>query len=113
MRKERYNLIKCILIETISSRVEKEILQEIEKISKKRGVDRSVIIREMLKEGIKEFKLKEALELLRERKITIWRAAKMAEVTYREILDSLKQHNISFPVTTEEIKCEIKEISGE
>jgi predicted HTH domain antitoxin len=100
-------------METISSRVEREILQELEKISKKRGVDRSVVIREMLKEGIREFKLKEALELLRERKITVWRAAEMADVTYREILDSLKQYNIPFPVTLEEIKREIKEISGD
>lgn len=100
-------------METISSRVEREILQELEKISKKRGVDRSVVIREMLKEGIREFKLKEALELLRVRKITVWRAAEMAEVTYREILDSLKQYNIPFPVTLEEIKREIKEISGD
>ncbi len=100
-------------METISSRVEREILEELEKISKKRGVDRSVIIREMLKEGIREFKLREALELLRERKITVWRAAEMADVTYREILDCLKQYNIPFPVTLEEIKSEIKEISGD
>ncbi|MEX2725545.1 MAG: UPF0175 family protein [Candidatus Freyarchaeota archaeon] len=98
-------------METISSRVEKEILEEIERISKKRGVDRSVVIREMLKQGIREFKLKEALQLLRERKITVWRAAEMADVTYREILDSLKRYNIPFPVTLEEIKHEIKEIS--
>ncbi|MBS7252248.1 MAG: UPF0175 family protein [Candidatus Jordarchaeaceae archaeon] len=99
-------------METISSRVEKEILEEIERISKKRGVDRSVVIREMLKQGIKEFKLKEALQLLRERKITVWRAAEMADATYREILDSLKRYNIPFPVTLEEIKREIEEIGG-
>ncbi|MEX2707163.1 MAG: UPF0175 family protein [Candidatus Freyrarchaeum guaymaensis] len=100
-------------METISSRVDKEILEELERISKKRGVDRSVVIREMLREGVKEFKLKEALELLRERKITVWRAAEMAGATYREILDSLRQHNIPFPVTIEEIRREIKEISGD
>lgn len=37
----------------------------------------------------------------------------MADVTYREILDCLKQYNIPFPVTLEEIKSEIKEISGD
>lgn len=75
-------------------------------------LNRSVVIREMLKQGIREFKLKEALQLLGERKITVWRAAKMADATYREILDSLKRYNIPFPATLEEIKREIKEISG-
>jgi metal-responsive CopG/Arc/MetJ family transcriptional regulator len=81
-------------METISSRVEREMLEDLERISKKRGVNRSVVIREMLKQGMREFKLKEALQLLRERKITVWRAAEMADATYREILDSLKQHTL-------------------
>lgn len=99
-------------METVSSRVEREIVEELEKISKKRGVDRSVVIREMLREGVREFKLREALELLRERKITVWRAAEIAGVTYREILDGLRRYNIPFPVTLEEIKREIKETIG-
>lgn len=70
------------------------MLEDLERISKKRGVNRSVVIREMLKQGMREFKLKEALQLLRERKITVWRAAEMADATYREILDSLKQHTL-------------------
>lgn len=96
----------------VSLRVEREILKELERISKKRDVNRSVVIREMLLEGIREYKLREALELLRERKITVWRAAEMVGVTYREILDKMKQHNIPFPLTLDEIKREIKEISS-
>jgi metal-responsive CopG/Arc/MetJ family transcriptional regulator len=96
----------------VSLRVEREILEELERISKKRDVNRSVVIREMLLEGIREYKLREALELLRERKITVWRAAEMVGVTYREILDKMKQHNIPFPLTLDEIKREIKEISS-
>ena len=97
----------------VSSKVERKIIEELDRISKKRGVHRSVIIREMLSEGIREYKLKKALELLRERKITVWRAAEMAGVTYVEILDGLRRYNIPFPVTLEEIKREIEEISGD
>ena len=57
------------------------MLEDLERISKKRGVNRSVVIREMLKQGMREFKLKEALQLLRERKITVWHAAEMADAT--------------------------------
>jgi len=97
---------------TVSARIDEELEEEIEEIARKRGVDRSAVIRELLMIGIREMRLKEALELLRERKITVWKAAEMAEITYREILHKLKEYNIPFPLTKEEVTREIEEISN-
>ncbi len=98
---------------TISARIDKEIAEEIERIVKKKGVDRSTVIRELLKIGIQEFKLKEALELVRERKVTVWKAAEIAGLTYREMLEKLREHNVPFPITEEELARELEEICGE
>jgi len=98
---------------TISTRIDEEIAEEIERIAKKKGVDRSAVIRELLKIGIQEFKLKEALELVRERKVTVWKAAEIAGLTYREMLEKLKEHNVPFPITEEELARELEEISSE
>ena len=98
---------------TISARIDKEIVEEIERIVKKKGVDRSAVIRELLKIGIQEFKLKEVLELVRERKITVWKAAEIAGLTYREMLEELREHNVPFPITEEELARELEEISSE
>ncbi len=98
---------------TISARIDREIVQEIEKIMQKRGIDRSAAVRELLRIGIREFKLKEALELVGERKVTVWKAAEIAGLTYREMLDELREHNIAFPVAREEIAREFEEIGGE
>ncbi|RLI78278.1 hypothetical protein DRP04_10340 [Archaeoglobales archaeon] len=98
---------------TISARIDKEIAEEIERIVKKKGVDRSAVIRELLKIGIQEFKLREALELVRERRITVWKAAEIAGLSYREMLEKFREHNVPFPITEEELARELEEISSE
>ena len=97
---------------TISARIDKELAEEIEKIVKERRIDRSTVIRELLYVGLKEYKLRKALELVRERKVTVWKAAEIAGLTYREMLEKLKEHNVPFPITEEELAREIEEICG-
>ena len=98
---------------TISARIDKELAEEIEKIVKEKGVDRSAVIRELLYIGLKEYKLRKALELVRERKVTVWKAAEIAGLTYREMLEKLRDHNVPFPITAEELTRELEEISSE
>ena len=95
---------------TISARIDKELAKEIEEIVKERGIDRSAAIRELLYMGLREYKLKKALELVRERKVTVWKAAEIAGLTYREMLEKLREHNVPFPISEEEIA---REIGGE
>jgi len=97
---------------TISARIDDKIADEINRIIRKKGIDRSAAIRELLQIGLKEYRLKEVLELLRKREITVWKAAELAQVTYQEILAKLREHNIPFPVTVEELKREFEEISS-
>jgi len=95
---------------TISARIDEELVKEIDEIVKERGTDRSAVIRELLYIGLKEYKLKKALELVRERKVTVWKAAEIAGITYREMLEKLREHNVPFPITAEELA---REIGGE
>ncbi len=96
---------------TISARIDEKLVEEIDRITRKRGVDRSAAIRELLSIGLREYRLREALELVRERKITVWKAAELAGLTYREMLGKLRLHNVPFPITQEELAREIEEIS--
>ncbi len=94
---------------TISTRIDKKLLKEIEVIVKEKGIDRSDAIRQLLKIGLKEYKLEELLKSLRERKITIWKAAEIAGITYREMLDKLRAYNVPFPLTKESLISEFEE----
>jgi predicted HTH domain antitoxin len=97
---------------TISARIQKSQAKEVERLAAMRGVDRSTVIRELLSMALREQKLKEALDLVRAKKVTVWRAAETAGVTYREMLGLLKMHNIPFPLSEEELKREAEEILG-
>jgi molybdenum-dependent DNA-binding transcriptional regulator ModE len=52
------------------------------------------------------------LNQVRAMKITVWKAAKTAGITYREMLVLLKTHNVPFPLTSTELKQEIEELNG-
>jgi len=95
---------------TVSIRLPLSQLKEIEEIARRRKLGRSAIIRELILEGLKATKLKMALDMLRERKISVWRAAELAGITYREMLELLRVHNIPFPLSNGEILDELKDL---
>jgi len=43
----------------------------------------------------------------------VWKAAEIAGITYREMLELLKNHNIPFTLSEQELRREIEEITGE
>ena len=66
-----------------------------------------------LPERLIEYKKREALNLIRERRWTIWKAAAYCGESYRSFLTLLRIHNIPFPLSVDELKREINENSSE
>jgi len=97
---------------TISARIQKSQAEEIERLASKKGTDKSTIIRELLTTALQKKRIEEALNQVQARKITVWKAAELADVTYREMLELLKTHNIPFPLSEQELRREIEEITG-
>lgn len=81
---------------TISVRLESNILKDLDKVENKWQTDRSEAIRRLLTNAVKNWKIKDALERLKERKITISEAAKDAEVSLWEMIDLAKHENIDW-----------------
>ncbi len=92
---------------TTSVRLPKEMIEEIEKLSREEGVDKGTFIRKLMAESLKEYKIKKALELYREGKVSLWKAAEIAGITYREALEELKKRNIPFKYDLEDLEADI------
>ena len=92
---------------TTSVRLPKEIVEEIEKLSRDEGVDKGTLIRKLIAESLKEYKIKKALELYREGKVSLWKAAEIAGITYSEALEELKKRNIPFKYNSEDLEVDI------
>ena len=94
---------------TISVRVRRDQAKEIDALAEERGVDRSAKMRELLAIALSEARLRTALDQLREGRVSVWRAAKLAGVTYREMLTAMREHNVPFPLSEDELRREIDE----
>jgi predicted HTH domain antitoxin len=57
------------------------------------------MVRALLDLGIRETKLEEAIDLVRERKASVWRAARTAGIDYRTMLAALRTANVPFPLS--------------
>lgn len=98
-------------MKTLSFRIDEEEDEELEHIAKKLKSDKSSVARRAMELGIKNLKTIEALEKIRVKKWTIWRAAKYCGESYRSFLELLRRENIPFPTSIDEIKSELNEES--
>lgn len=88
----------------IATRVDKELLSKIEEIQKDMQTDRSEAIRRLLDEGAKRYKLEKAIEQLRERKVTVSRAAEIAGVSIWDIIETMRIREIPVPYTSRDLR---------
>jgi len=96
---------------TVSARIQKSQAEEIERLASKKGTDKSTVIRELLATALQDKRIEDALNQVQAKKITVWKAAETAGVTYREMVELLKTRNISFPLSDQELRREIEEIT--
>lgn len=81
-------------MKTVTVRIPEELFKEIEGVCDVEKSDRAEVLRRLLDNALKEWKLKRAIELLRDNKVTIRKAAKIAGRKYVEMLDIASQKGI-------------------
>jgi len=92
------------MTELITLRLEKPLRQQLDLLSKAEDKDRSELVREMLKAGIQEKKITHALESYKAGKITLWKAARLADLSLWKMIDILRQHHVELQYGLEELK---------
>ena len=97
-------------VNRISLTVPKEILQKSDRIAKEKLEDRSTVMRELLNLGLKQYLLQEALKQYTEGKISMGKAAELAEVSVWKFLDEMKDKKIPIRYDLDDIKKEIDRI---
>ena len=92
------------MAETVSVRIYKEDIKEIDKLSKLEKKSKSSLLREILELGLKDKKLELALEKFRKNKLSAWKAARIAEMPLSQFLDVLVEKNIDFHYGVKELE---------
>ncbi len=93
---------------TVSVRIDNHIIKDIELLMKDYKADRSEVVRRLLDRGLRQAKLEKVLELLREHKISMGKAAKLADVTLYEMIELCKKHEIHIGYTNDDLKRDLE-----
>ncbi len=94
---------------TITTRVPEDLFREIKEIGEVEKIDRRDVVKRLLSNAAKHWKIERALNLLRDGKVTLRRAAKIAEVTYVEMLDLSSQMDIAIKMEPEDVIKDLKD----
>jgi len=97
-------------LQTITTRVPEEMFQDIKKIEREEKTERAEVVRKLLVEAIKRWKLKKALEALHEGKMTFRSAAKLAGLTYVEMLDETERAGIPVGYTVSDLQLDLEAV---
>ncbi len=77
-------------------RLTKELEDAVEEVVKEESVDKSTALRMLVDAGYREWRLKRALERLREGRVSLWKASEMAGMTLWDFIDLIKKEGIEW-----------------
>lgn len=94
----------------LGARIETQIMDIVEEIAREKNIDKTNAIKILVYAGWKELRLEKALNLYREEKISIDKAAKIAGITVSEMMKEAARHGIKSEETIEEYKLGLKNL---
>src|SRR3989344_9078099 len=90
--------------ELISARFETKDTAFIDEVAKDEKTDKTTVLKKIFSMGVKKYKVDKAIRQYQEGKISIGKAAEKAEISLWELMDKLKERNISNPLGEEEFR---------
>lgn len=85
-------------------RLPEKIMRALDERAKEERLDRTSVLRQFLEEGIRNWKIQEAVKLYKEGKVSTSEAAKIAEMSVGEMMDEFVRRGIKSDLTVEEYK---------
>lgn len=98
--------------EHLTGRVPKKHIEQLKRISREEGIDRSTALRKVLDIGLREYRRERAIEHYRKGKISIGKAAEEAEVSIFEMYDILEAEKVPIEIDIKSMKEELRSDFG-
>lgn len=87
----------------LTIRPTEEIEKKLEKLIDIEKIEKPALIRKILNKGLDEELKKCAFELFQEKKVSLAKAAEIADISIREMMDLVKEKGGSLHITVEDI----------
>lgn len=97
----------------VTHRVPTNMLEYIDLKAKYEHADRSTVLKQLLAKSIEEDRKDFAARLFKEKKVSLRKAAKIANISTSEMIEVLKEKGIELDYSLRSLKEEIKEVYQE
>lgn len=87
----------------LTVRLDEKIFREIERVAELDGSDRSTVARRLLMRGIRDARRDRALGMYRDGKCTLWKAAQLADVPLREMMELAEEKRVPLHISPEDV----------
>lgn len=95
-------------LKTVTARLPRKTLQEIERVAEKEKVDRSELIRRLLDAALQQRRVDEAIRAYQDGKVTLWKAAELAGLSLRRMMELTREKKIPIPYTTDDLERDLE-----
>ena len=96
---------------TVTTRVEDEVVKDLDRIAAAEAIDRSSVIRRFLTSSLEEWKIGKSLEDYEKGKVTLWQAARKCGISLWEMIDKAKEKRTHVPYGLDELREDLKGLS--
>jgi predicted HTH domain antitoxin len=93
----------------LSIRPTEETEEKLEKLIEIEKMEKSVLIRKLLNIGVDKELKNCALKLFKENRVTLAKAAEIADVSVREMMDLIQDSELSLHISAEDIQRDFEE----
>lgn len=97
-------------MKTVTTRIPEEEDRLLQEMREEEGAGKSEVLRRLIESGLKEWRRKKALELLKQHKVTLRKAASIAGTTYVEMLDLASERGIETGYGLEELEKDLERL---
>jgi len=94
-------------VEAISIKLPEDIIGTIKEIEETERIDKATAVKKLLAKAIEKWKEERAIQLYREGKVTLWRAAGMANLSLREMMELAAEKGIEMHYTVKDLEEDI------
>ena len=94
-------------MEAISIKLPEDIIRTIKEIEETEQMDKATAVRKLLAKAIEKWKEERAIQLYRDGKATLWRAAGMANLLLREMMKLVAEKGIEMQYTEKDLEEDI------
>jgi len=91
-------------------RLSDEELRRVDRVAKQQGVDRAVLLRRAIAEGVREILLSDAIARYQRGEVSAWRSASDAGLGLWEFLDELLRRGVPFRTDEHHLESLIEEL---